>query len=147
MAKQKITAAQNAAAAIRLSATANTGTSTATTTVALSNTDYVQGNGLTKSGNSVLVGKGVNYVRATACITYEAFSTTATYAFCYLRKNTTNMTIALEPATAGFAFMNLATSFPVVEGDTISIAGDVGSGTATFSGSTRPVHLCVEALG
>lgn len=147
MAETKVTQQELAPAAIKLVASGNTSLSTSDATVALATTEFTRGSGLTKSSNSVLVGKGVNYIRVTAAFTAESFSSTSTYCFPAIVKNSTVVSQALMPTTSGFVFMVMTAELAVVENDTISMRANVGSGTATSSGGSRHVYLFVEATG
>lgn len=147
MAETKVTQKELSTAAIKLVASGNTSLSTSNATIAFANTGFTKGTGLTKSGNTILVGKGVNYLRITAAFTAESFSTTSTYVFALLQKNSTVIGQALMPSTSGFAFMNLTAEIDVVEGDNINLIANVGSGTASASGATRHVYLFAEATG
>lgn len=147
MAATKVKQSELGTAAIKLVASGNTGLTTGNATIALATTGFSKGTGLTKSGNTILVGKGVNYVRVTAAFTAESFSMTSTYVFALLQKNSSVIGQGLMPSTLGFAFFPMTAEIDVVEGDTISMVANVGSGTATCSGATRHVYLFAEATG
>ena len=79
------------------------------------------GNGFTKSGNSVVVGKGVKNVKVTARVQINETNYGTKWMFTFIRKNGT-------PMCQGIFLMHqwgsdtLITVFPVVEGDVIDLA-------------------------
>lgn len=131
---------------MKLNANSDTGLSSSGATIVLNVTEVTRGSGLTKTGSTIVIGSGITLVRVTGAIPVENFST-STYAFGGIAKNGARIAQTLMPSTVGFAFATVSSIFAVTNGDAISLTADVGAGTASVKGTTRPVFLVVEAIG
>ena len=144
MARQQLNTVQLPTDFIQTVLSSNHTIGTSGTVVPFSTTQYSLGTKLTRSGNTVVIGTGVQYVR----ITYGIMTDTAggaAYIYTLIQKNGSNVAEQIDGSTSGFKATSDSMILQVTSGDIISITASTGTGTA-IAPTSRNSHLTVEVL-
>lgn len=114
--------------------------------IALSSTTAQLGTGLTRSGNKVVVGAGVSYVRVSANV-FFTYNSGSSYGWVYLMKNSTQYSniSSISYLTNTYGSSSIASVLmPVTQGDTIWLQNSSGS---TVKIRLNNTWLTVEQVG
>lgn len=142
---QKINTSQQVRDFIQLKLGSTQSIPAGSTTVAFNTTSFTNGTRLTRSGNTVLIGSGVSYVRVSYTLMAELTSSSA-YLFSKIIKNTTAVSQSIDDANAAeYRSTSESKIVPVAAGDTISIVADSGASTLSLTPG-RESFMAVEVL-
>lgn len=137
MAETKVTTNEFDVEAIQIILTSNTAASTTPATVAFNATDLSIGTRLTRSTSTVVIGTGVSYVRVSYTVMIDS-GATAPYLYTRIKKNSTEVSQAIDASTSQFKSTAETKVVPVTSGDVLSIVHDIGgSGSATIRGNAN----------
>ena len=147
MARQIINTKQFVNDTIQIIRASNVSASLTGANVAFDTTDLTIGTRLTRSGATVVIGSGVSYVKVSYTVMVESGST-APYLYTRIRKNSSDLSQAIDASTSQFKSTSETKIIPVTANDTISIYHDIGgSGSATIRGSTsNGAFMTVEVI-